>query len=156
MRNLPYDCISQESPLRLLYNNLDLCEFLRQVLSQPKLYTLADPLGACSVNIFKDGENFSWHYDQATFSTTIMLQKPEEGGLFQLTGPIRESPVCCYSTYATKSKWVWLNCARCKTFLNQFNEGLSLNSSWTWAGDSCQQIRWMGTIVYDSFWNQAN
>ena len=31
----------------------------------------------------------SWHFDESQFSTTLMLQKPEEGGLFQYTKPIR-------------------------------------------------------------------
>jgi hypothetical protein len=30
-----------------------------------------------------------WHFDQSQFSTTLMIQKPEEGGLFQFTKPIR-------------------------------------------------------------------
>ena len=51
----------------------------------------ADPLGACSINIFRKGDQHAWHFDESAFSTTIMLQKPEQGGLFQLTRPIRGS-----------------------------------------------------------------
>ena len=35
------------------------------------------------------GMKHSWHFDESQFSTTLMLQKPEEGGLFQYTKPIR-------------------------------------------------------------------
>jgi hypothetical protein len=31
----------------------------------------------------------SWHFDESQFSTTLMLQKPESGGIFQLTQPVR-------------------------------------------------------------------
>ena len=30
-----------------------------------------------------------WHFDESQFSTTLMVQKPEVGGLFQFTKPIR-------------------------------------------------------------------
>ena len=51
----------------------------------------ADPMGACSINIGQHGSNQAWHFDESAFSTTIMLQKPDKGGLFQLTRPIRET-----------------------------------------------------------------
>jgi len=91
VRSLAYDYIAQESSLRILYNCPDFCEFLRRVLNQPTLYKSADPLGACSINIFRKGDQHAWHFDESAFSTTIMLQKPEQGGLFQLTRPIRGS-----------------------------------------------------------------
>jgi len=89
--SLAYDYISHDSALRTLYNCQDFCEFLRRVLDQPSLYQIVDPLGACSINIFREGDHHAWHFDESAFSTTIMLQKPEEGGLFQLTRPIRGS-----------------------------------------------------------------
>ena len=30
-----------------------------------------------------------WHFDESQFSTTLMIQKPEQGGLFQFTKPVR-------------------------------------------------------------------
>lgn len=87
--SLAYDYLDKENVLRLLYQNEKFLNFIRQVLDLPTFHRLADPLGACSVNIFKPGMKHSWHFDESQFSTTLMLQKPEEGGLFQYTKPIR-------------------------------------------------------------------
>ena len=53
---MAYDNISEESSLRRLYNNNNFRRFLRRILDLPVLYRLADPLGACSINIFKPGK----------------------------------------------------------------------------------------------------
>lgn len=38
---------------------------------------------------FVPGCTDTWHYDESPFSTTLLLQKPEEGGKFEYTRPIR-------------------------------------------------------------------
>ena len=53
--SLAYDYLDEESVIRRLYQSDKFLEFLRQVLDLPTFYRLADPLGACSVNIFKPG-----------------------------------------------------------------------------------------------------
>jgi len=87
--SLAYDNISHGNNLRKLYNNDNFRRFLRRILDLPVLYRLADPLGACSINIFKPGWSHAWHFDESNFSTTLMLQKAEMGGDFQHTQPIR-------------------------------------------------------------------
>ena len=42
-----------------------------------------------SIQITLTGWSHAWHFDESHFSTTIMLQKPEDGGYFQHTQPIR-------------------------------------------------------------------
>ena len=54
--SLAYDNISHGNNLRKLYNNDNFRRFLRRILDLPVLYRLADPLGACSINIFKPGK----------------------------------------------------------------------------------------------------
>ena len=39
--------------LKQLYENESFREFLRRILDLPELHRLADPLGACSINIFR-------------------------------------------------------------------------------------------------------
>ena len=52
-----------EGPLRALFEYNGLVDFVGAVLGQ-RLYRLADPLGACSVNIFRPGWHHAWHFDE--------------------------------------------------------------------------------------------
>jgi hypothetical protein len=54
-----------------------------------QLYLSDDPLGCCSINVFRPGYHHSFHFDESEFSTTIMLQEAEDltSGLFQYTSP---------------------------------------------------------------------
>lgn len=54
-----------------------------------QLYHSVDPLGCCSINVFHPGDYHSFHFDESKFSTTLMLQEAETGGLFQHTDPLR-------------------------------------------------------------------
>ena len=59
------------------------------VLAKPQLHPFADPLGACSVNVFVDGGEHGWHFDESEFSITLMVQAPESGGAFEYVPRIR-------------------------------------------------------------------
>jgi len=82
--SLAYDLLSGDNVLRTLYESDDFREFLAAVLDLEKdgerLYRSEDPLGACSVNIFRPGWGHAFHFDQSAFSTTLMLQRPDGGG----------------------------------------------------------------------------
>ena len=39
--------------------------------------------------LFQDGYAHNWHFDESHWSTTLMLQQPEQGGEFQFTKPFR-------------------------------------------------------------------
>jgi len=88
--SLAYDRLDINGPLLTLYHSDSFCVFLAQVLGMHHFYRLADPLGAASINIFPPGTAHNWHFDESVFSVTIMIQKPEKGGLFRHTHPIRE------------------------------------------------------------------
>ena len=66
------------------------------------MYRLADPLGACTVNIFKPGWYHAWHFDESEYTTTLCLQQSEKGGEFEFTPPLRkdQSVKDCSSTVA--------------------------------------------------------
>eukprot|EP00562_Extubocellulus_spinifer_P020652 CAMPEP_0178617402 /NCGR_PEP_ID=MMETSP0698-20121128/3701_1 /TAXON_ID=265572 /ORGANISM="Extubocellulus spinifer, Strain CCMP396" /LENGTH=335 /DNA_ID=CAMNT_0020256247 /DNA_START=479 /DNA_END=1486 /DNA_ORIENTATION=+ len=57
-----------------------------------KLYLSEDPLGACSINVFRPTYAHSFHFDESEFSTTIMIREAdmEGSGLFQFTPPLRK------------------------------------------------------------------
>ena len=87
--SVPHDRIGDESSLGRLYRWDPLKDFVGAVLGKPRLHRFADPLGACSVNVFVDGGEHGWHFDESEFTVTLMLQAPESGGSFEYVPRIR-------------------------------------------------------------------
>ena len=87
--SIPYDRIGEDSALRRLYLWDPLKDFVGAVLGKPRLHRFADPLGACSVNVFVEGGVHGWHFDESEFTVTLMVQAPESGGAFEYVPRIR-------------------------------------------------------------------
>ena len=87
--SIPYDRIGERSALRGLYRWEPLKDLVGAVLGEPRLHRFADPLGACSVNVFVDCGAHGWHFDESEFSVTLMVQAPESGGAFEYVPGIR-------------------------------------------------------------------
>jgi len=77
------DLISEGSVLRHLYQWDRLLAFIAALLEVPRLYPYADPLGSLNVNIFQPGQQLGWHYDNADWAVTLMLQPAEAGGVYE-------------------------------------------------------------------------
>ena len=75
--------------MRRLYLWEPLRQFIGSVLGKGEIYRLADPLGACSINVFVDGGKHGWHFDESEFSVTLMLQQPQVGGAFEYVTGVR-------------------------------------------------------------------
>ena len=89
--SVPYDQIAENTHLRQLYCWDPLKDFIGYVLDKPEFYRFADPLGACSINVFVEGGEHGWHFDESEFTVTLMLQAPESGGAFEYVPQIRGS-----------------------------------------------------------------
>ena len=89
--SIAYDLLDRESSLRQLYEWEPLVAFVRDVLAASDLYRLADPLGACSINVFRPGDFHGWHFDETEVTTTIMLQEADDGGFFEYVPHIRRA-----------------------------------------------------------------
>lgn len=87
--SVAYDRLGNGSLLRALYLWDPLKSFIGSVIGKPELHRLADPLGACSINVFVDGGEHGWHFDESEFTVTLMLQRPESGGAFEYVTGIR-------------------------------------------------------------------
>jgi len=87
--SVPYDCIAEGAALRRLYQWDPLKDFIGYVLGKQEFHRFADPLGALSINVFVDGGEHGWHFDESEFTVTLMLQPPEEGGDFEYVPQIR-------------------------------------------------------------------
>lgn len=80
--SIAWDEIGPDAALRHLYLWDPLVTFVGAVLERQPFYRFADPLGACSVNVFRPGMGHGWHFDEAEFATSLMLQTAEKGGEF--------------------------------------------------------------------------
>ena len=59
--------------LRALYESAALLSFLSALLGRT-LYRLADPLGAASINVFREGWDHAYHFDEAEYTVTLSLR----------------------------------------------------------------------------------
>ena len=76
-------------PLRALYHWDGLAGFLASVMGKAALYPMADQLACANVMGYYQGEGLNWHFDRSEFTTTLLLQAPDEGGLFQYRKELR-------------------------------------------------------------------
>eukprot|EP00939_MAST-03C_sp_MAST-3C-sp1_P003168 g3168.t1 len=74
-----------------LYESAEMLSFVARCTSSSTLHRLADPLGACSINVFGEGMSHAYHFDESEYTTTIMLQTAEEGGRFEVLPKIRDA-----------------------------------------------------------------
>lgn len=94
--SIAYDELPKESKLVSLYRNPTLLALVTAITGDDdgeKLYLSEDPIGACTINVFRPSYAHSFHFDESEFSTTIMIREAnvEGSGLFQYTPPLRKS-----------------------------------------------------------------
>ena len=75
--------------LERLYEWPAFAAFLAACMEKPALYTMDDPLARLNVMTYREGEALNWHFDRSEFTTTILLQAPEQGGLFEYRTDLR-------------------------------------------------------------------
>ena len=84
------DVLSKAGQLRTLYRNEVLTRRIAQMLSEPALYPLADPVVGCTSTVMYEGDTHGWHFDLNDFVVSILLQAPEAGGTFDFAPNIRK------------------------------------------------------------------
>jgi len=77
------DQIPSESLLHELYNNDAFKDFLCTVLDEVQLHEYADPLSSINQHYAADTQELGWHFDNSSFAITLLIQKPESGGVFE-------------------------------------------------------------------------
>lgn len=68
--------------VRRLYEWPPFAAFLAAVMDKPALHQMADPLAPVNVMAYHEGEALNWHFDRSEFTTTLLLQAPDQGGAF--------------------------------------------------------------------------
>jgi hypothetical protein len=88
---VPSDILSRSGLLRSLYASHALRGRIAQMLDEPELHALADPVMACTCTVMYDGDTHGWHFDLNDFVVSILLQAPEAGGTFDFAPNIRDA-----------------------------------------------------------------
>ena len=82
---VPHDLIPKSSFLNSLYKSKEFKNFLTKVLGIKKIYPYKDKLSSINYNYYEKKQQLGWHFDNASFAITLMVQSPDSGGIFQYT-----------------------------------------------------------------------
>jgi hypothetical protein len=82
------DQIPQSVPV-WIYEWPQFAVFLAATMEKQTLFTMRDPLARLNVMSYREGEALNWHFDRSEFTTTLLLQAPDEGGEFQYRSDLR-------------------------------------------------------------------
>lgn len=74
-----------------IYEYAPLARFLAATMDKPNLYTMQDPLARVNVMAYRRAEALNWHFDRAEFTTTLLLQAPTGGGVFEYRTDLRSA-----------------------------------------------------------------
>ena len=76
--------------MKFLYETEELLNFVSACLNISPIYRWADPLACHAYNVMKTDGILPWHFDSCEFTLSIMIQKPDKGGIFEYCPNIRE------------------------------------------------------------------
>ena len=82
------DLIPDDHLLSQLHRSDEMKQFLTAIIEQP-VYCNADPYQSLNISVMEEGGCQQWHFDGGNMVTTLLLQAPEDGGLFQYAPAIR-------------------------------------------------------------------
>ncbi len=85
-----------------MYESDALTEFVGAALGVDPIYRQADEIGALTVMTYGPGDELGWHFDNADFVVTLMLQASAAGGAFEYVPMLR--------TRATTIPRAWRRC----------------------------------------------
>lgn len=85
------DQIPRTSILNKLYHDKEFTKFLCAVLKESSLYEYADNLSSINLHYASAGQELGWHFDNSSFAITLLIQKPEKGGVFEYVSNVRDA-----------------------------------------------------------------
>ena len=88
---VPHDLINEKSDLNLLYNSEIFKNFIKNVLNLDNIYPYVDKLSSINLNYYQKGQQLGWHFDNASFAITLMIQAAPIGGEFEYITEGRDS-----------------------------------------------------------------
>lgn len=79
----------RHSLITQIYEYQPLIRFLAAVMEKRALHVMDDPLARVNVMAYGAGEALNWHFDRSEFTTTLLLQAPQAGGVFEYRTGLR-------------------------------------------------------------------
>ncbi|WP_406649098.1 2OG-Fe(II) oxygenase [Aliisedimentitalea scapharcae] len=70
------------SALLRLYDWPEFATFMAATMGKEDLFTMSDPLARVNVMSYCEGQELNWHFDRSEFTTTMLMQAPDQGGEF--------------------------------------------------------------------------
>ncbi|MDA7792354.1 hypothetical protein N8979_00915 [bacterium] len=83
------DQLAHDGGLWSLYGWDPLRDFIGRVLGFDDFHRFADPIGAMAINVMNETDMHGWHFDEALFTVSVMLQAPDGGGKFEFVRGLR-------------------------------------------------------------------
>ena len=87
---VPHDLVGENSKLNLLYKSTIFTNFLKDVLNLNNLYPYVDKLSSVNYNYYQNNQQLGWHFDNASFAITLMIQSADSGGEFEYVSKGRD------------------------------------------------------------------
>lgn len=89
-------CIADEdipagSALRAIYDAKAFRDFVCAVVAQEQVFSFADRLSSINLNYAHTGQELGWHFDNSAFAITLLIQKPQGGGVFEYISHLRDA-----------------------------------------------------------------
>ena len=75
--------------LTRLYHWPEFAGFLAATMGLSALHPMDDPLAGVNAMSYHQGQRLNWHFDRSEFTTTLLLQAPENGGEFEYRPDLR-------------------------------------------------------------------
>ena len=80
---VPHDLIPQDSHLRSIYNSTIFQNFVQSLILVDKIHPYSDELSSINYNYYEKHQQLGWHFDNASFAISLMIQSSDSGGNFQ-------------------------------------------------------------------------
>ena len=77
------------SQIITLYEWPPFAHFPAAAMETPRLWTMDDPLARVNAMSYSDGDALNWRFDRSEYTTTLLLQAPEAGGVFEYAKDLR-------------------------------------------------------------------
>lgn len=81
------------NPVLDLYEWQPFADFLGAAMSKNVVHQMEDPMARVNIQASRAGEALNWHFDRSEFTTTILLQAPDEGGELEYRKDLRSADV---------------------------------------------------------------
>ncbi|MEM7406120.1 MAG: hypothetical protein AAF458_12550 [Pseudomonadota bacterium] len=89
LAQVAYDLIPESTLLRRLYESDLVTRLVAAVRGVRRLYRLADRYQSLNISVMEEHGCQQWHFDRGQLVTTLLLQAPEAGGVFEYAPRIR-------------------------------------------------------------------